>query len=86
MYPTSNLSLDDRAREFYVTYTDDGGELSSVDFANDTTSTHFIYDAYIYLADPSQVQNIEMDMNQVLADGKTVILATQCSSNSNSWE
>jgi hypothetical protein len=86
LYPTSNLSLDDRAREFYVTYTDDGGELSSVDFANDTTSTHFVYDTYIYLTDPSQVQNIEMDMNQVLADGKTVILATQCSANSGTWE
>ncbi len=86
LYPTSNLSLDNRAREFYVTYKDDGGELSSVDFASDTNSTHFVYDTYIYLTDPSQVQNIEMDMNQVLADGKTVILATQCSSNSNTWE
>jgi hypothetical protein len=86
LYPTSNLSMDDRAREFYVTYTDNGGELSSVDFANDTTSTHFVYDTYIYLTDPSQVQNIEMDMNQVLADGKTVILATQCATNSGTWE
>jgi hypothetical protein len=86
LYPMRNLSLDDTAREFYVTYTDNGGELSSVDFAHDTTSTHFVYDTYIYLTEPSQVQNVELDMNQVLSDGKTVILATQCSSYSNTWE
>jgi hypothetical protein len=33
-----------------------------------------------------KVANIELDMNQVPADGRTVIFGTQCSSYSETWE
>ncbi|HEY1576140.1 MAG TPA: hypothetical protein VGF82_03600 [Terracidiphilus sp.] len=85
-YPVSGYSADNTARKFYMTYSGASGELYHVSFATDKTATHFVYDAYVYLTDPSQVANLEMDMNDVMTDGRTVILATQCSSYSNSWE
>ena len=86
LYPISNLSMDNAAREFYVTYSDNAGELYHLEFATDTTAAYFVYDTYIYLADPSQIQNIEMDMNQVMSDGQTVILGAQCAAASGTWE
>jgi hypothetical protein len=86
VYPISGLAADNVAREFYMTYSAHGGEIYHVSFAIDKIATHFIYDAYVYVVDPSQLANLEMDMNDVMADGRTVILATQCSTYSKSWE
>jgi hypothetical protein len=85
-YPVGGISSDDVAREFYMTYTAGGGEIYHVSFAKDTTSTHFVYDANVYVVNPSQLKNLEMDMNAVMSNGQTVILATQCSGYSKSWE
>jgi hypothetical protein len=85
-YPVSGLSPDNVARGFSMTYSGHGGEIYHVSFATDTQATHFVYDAYVYVADPSQLANLEMDMNDVMADGRTVILGTQCSTYSKSWE
>jgi len=86
VYPVSGLSSDNAAREFYMTYSGHGGEIYHVSFATDKVATHFIYDANVYVVDPSQLANLEMDMNDVTADGKTIILGTQCSTYSKSWE
>jgi hypothetical protein len=40
----------------------------------------------VYVTNPSQLANLEMDMNDVMADGRTVILGTQCATYSKSWE
>jgi hypothetical protein len=85
-YAVSSPSLDKAAREFYVTYADHGGELYHLAFGTDASATHFVYDTYVYMVDPSQVQNLEMDMNSTTADRRTVILGTQCSSISGTWE
>jgi hypothetical protein len=85
-YPVRGFSGDDAAREFYMTFTSGGGEIYHVSFAKDTVSTHFVYDANVYVVDPSQLKNLEMDMNAVMTNGQTVILATQCSGYSKSWE
>jgi hypothetical protein len=86
VYPVPNLTLDNSAREFYMNYSGHGGEIYHVSFGHDTNATHFVYDAYVYIEDPSQLQNLEMDMNQVMADGRTVILGFQCASGSGTWE
>ncbi|MGB9418585.1 MAG: hypothetical protein WCB58_19895 [Acidobacteriaceae bacterium] len=86
VYPVAGMSGDNVAREFYMTYSAGGGEIYHVSFATDKTATHFVYDAHVYVENPSQLANLEMDMNDVMADGRTVILATQCSSYSGSWE
>jgi hypothetical protein len=85
-YPASSPSMDNAAREFKVSYADRGGEIYHLSFANDKAATHFVYDTYVYVSDPSQLANLEMDMNHVMADGRTVILATQCSSYSGTWQ
>jgi hypothetical protein len=85
-YPVTNPSVDGLSRSFSISYSGRGGEIYFVSFGYDTTATHFVYDTYIYLEDPSQVKNVELDLNQVLDDGKTVIMATQCSGYSGTWE
>lgn len=85
-YPVSNPATDRTARVFNVSYANHGGEIYHLSFGNDAKATHFVYDAYVYVADPSQLANLEMDMNQVTANGKTLIIGTQCSSYSGTWE
>jgi hypothetical protein len=85
VYPATTPSYDD-AREFYMTYSSGGGERWHVSFDNNPTATHFALDTYVYVVDPSQLQNLELDLNQVTSDGKTVMLNTQCSSDSKTWE
>jgi hypothetical protein len=85
-YPVSNPSMDGKSREFSVSYWHYGGEIYHLRYANDRYATHFVYDTYVYLTNPSQVQNLELDINQVMSNGKTVILGTQCSSISKTWE
>lgn len=85
-YPVDMASITGHTREFAASYSAHGGEIYHVSFGIDTTVKHFIYDTNVYLDDPTQIANIEMDMNQVMADGRTVIFGVQCSSYSNSWE
>jgi hypothetical protein len=85
VYPATT-PLGDDAREFYMTYSSRGGVRWHVSFAKDDSATHFVYDTFVYLTDPSQVANIELDMNQVISDGRTVIFGTQCSTYSKTWE
>jgi hypothetical protein len=85
VYPATTPSYDD-AREFYMTYSKHGGVRWHVSFAKDANATHFVYDTYVYIVNPSQVANLELDMNQVMPNGKTVIFGTQCSSYTKTWE
>jgi hypothetical protein len=85
VYPASTPLYDD-ARKFYMTYSDQAGERWSNTFVHDTVSTHFVLDVYIYLPNPSEVKNIEMDINQVTSNGETIILSTQCSGEIGQWE
>jgi hypothetical protein len=85
-YPIASPSLDGLAREFSVSYSENAGERFSLDFGTDTVSTHFVYDTYVYIVNPSQLANLELDVNQVMANGKTVIFAFQCSGYSKTWE
>jgi hypothetical protein len=85
-FPVASPSLDGESREFYVTYSQKGGERFSLSFAHDPEATHFVYDAYVYIEDPAQLANLEMDVNQVMSNGETVIYAFQCSSYSEAWE
>ena len=79
-------SVDGSATEFLVSYSDYGGERFHLVFGNDTAATYFVYDTYVYLVNPTQVQNLELDMDQVTANGETIIFGTQCSSVSGTWE
>ncbi|HZD76808.1 MAG TPA: hypothetical protein VE218_07375 [Acidobacteriaceae bacterium] len=85
VYPASTPLYDD-ARQFYMTYTDRGGERWNLPLASSKTATHFVLDTYVFLPSPSEVLNLEMDINQVMANGETVIFGTQCSGLTGTWE
>ena len=74
------------ARQFTSTYSNAGGEIFSVPYAIDVLSKHFVYDGWVWIEAGSSIANLEMDSNQVMADGKTVIYAFQCSDYSKKWE
>jgi hypothetical protein len=74
-------------RNFTFTYTGNAGQRYSIGFVVDTTyPSNFCYDIQIMFADPTEIQDMELDMNQVMADGRTVIFDCQCASGSSTWE
>jgi hypothetical protein len=77
VFPATTPVYDD-ARKFFMTYTNRGGERWYRFVAGDKKATHFVLDAYVFLPNPSQVLNLELDINQSMANGETVLLATQC--------
>ncbi len=80
-------SLSGNAREFNTSFSGSGGELYHIDFGEDTSSTDFFYDAWVYLtSSASTIANLEMDMNQVMANGDTVIYGFQCDGYSGTWD
>jgi len=84
---TSSPSLSGSARKFVTTFTNNGGERYWVSFASDTVSTNFLYDTWVYLDGSSaNIANLEMDMNQVMSNGQTVIYGVQCDGWSGTWD
>lgn len=80
-------SLAGNTRQFTTKFTNSGDQRYYVSFGDDTTSTNFLYDAYVYFNNTSsQVGVLEMDLNQVMANGQTVIMGFQCDAWSNSWD
>jgi hypothetical protein len=77
VYPAATRPYGD-ARKFYMTYTNRGGERWNRFVGSDTKATHFVLDTYVFLPNPSQVMNLELDVNAVMANGETVLLTTQC--------
>lgn len=83
----SSPSLSGNARKFVSNYSGYGNQRFDVSFGDDTTSTNFFYDAWVYLPYPStSIANLEMDMNQVMENGQTVIFGFQCDGWSGTWD
>ena len=80
-------SVSGTAREFLTTYTNYGGERYSILFGTDSSSTNFLFDTRIYVASPNNdIANVEMDLNQVMPNGQTVIFGFQCDGWSGTWD
>jgi hypothetical protein len=80
-------SLTGSAREFVTTFTNYGGERYWLTVGQDTASSNFVYDAWLYIARPSSnIANIELDLNQVMSNGQTVIYGFQCDGYSGTWD
>jgi hypothetical protein len=77
-------------REFVFNYTKKGGFRYHVAYALDTTSKNFVYDCKVSAKDWTQVSRLELDTNQVLADGRTVMMCLQAAAGgslgSGTWE
>jgi hypothetical protein len=84
-YPVSGIFTDD-ARAFSIAYQGGGGVRFSNNFAKDTAATHFVYDTVVESPNWAKAANLELDLNQVKANGKTSILGVQCSTYSKTWE
>ncbi len=87
MNMVSSPSLSGNARQFDTSFSNDGGEIYNVAFANDPNPANFFYDGWVYLASSAtNVENLELDTNQVLANGNTVIYGFQCDGYSGTWD
>ena len=81
-----NPSLSGNAVDFDSGYSNYGGEIYHLTFGLDAVATNFVYDAQIYIADGSEIGNLEMDMNQVIPNGDTVIYGFQCDGDHGTWD
>lgn len=82
----SDPSLSGQAGKFDTTYTNYGGVLYSVTYDHDEVPTNFVYDVHVWIEAGSVIGNLEMDNNQVIPNGDTMIYSFQCSGNANVWE
>jgi hypothetical protein len=84
---STTVTHDGHSREFAMSkYTDGGGEIYHISFGSDENATHFVYDNWVYITDPASLENLEMDMNQVVSNGDTIIYGVQCAHGSKTWE
>jgi hypothetical protein len=80
-------SLTGSARKFVTNFTNNGDQRFWVSFGDDTVSTNFLYDTWIYIQGPSSsLANIEMDLNQTMPNGQTAIFGFQCDGWNNTWD
>ena len=74
-------------REFVSTYANYGGVRYSVSFGDDPTATNFLYDGWVYLTNTAtDIANLEIDINQTMSNGQTVIFGVQCDGYSSTWD
>lgn len=84
---TATPSLSGNARQFVTSFLDSGDERYWVSFGDDTSATNFFYDGWVYFSgSASNIANLEMDMNQVMANGQTVLYGLQCDSWTGTWD
>lgn len=83
----SSPSLSGSARQFSMQFTNYGAERYSVLFGSNTSVSNFLYDGWVYIARPSRsIGNLEMDTDQVLSNGDTVIMGFQCDGDNGTWD
>jgi hypothetical protein len=87
MAMVNSPSQSGNARRFATSFTNYGDERYSTAFGDDTTHLNFFYDGWVYIGNSaSEIGNIEMDVNQVIANGQTVIFGFQCDGYSSTWD
>jgi len=80
-------SLTGYAREFATSFTNSSGERYYAQFGMNAWAQNFFYDAWVYFANTSSgIANLEMDVNQVMGNGQTVIFGFQCDGYSGTWD
>lgn len=83
----SSPAMSGQSREFDTSFSGSGGEIYHITWGNDQTSQNFFYDGWVYLTDSaSTIANLELDMNQVVANGDTIIYGFQCDGYSGTWD
>lgn len=72
----------DLGRAFTAVQSGKAGFRWSNHFTNNASPMNFCYDLEVEFADPTQIGQLELDMNQVLADGRNCFLCVQFDTNS----
>jgi hypothetical protein len=82
----SSPSLYGSTRAFQTSFSNSGDERYSVSFSDDVDSENFFYDGWVYpTSSASKLGNLELDLNQVMANGKTVLVGVQCDGYTGHW-
>lgn len=72
------------------TYSETGGGVrwfnQLPDNSNADAATHFLYDAYVYIAPGSNVGQIEMDINHASPENDLYLMAMQCNIVNGTWD
>jgi hypothetical protein len=75
------------SRKFTTSYSNYGGERYSITFGDDRTSKNFLWDGWVYLTgDSDSIANLEMDLDQTMSNGQTVVFGFQCDGNAGTWD
>ena len=84
---TSSPSRSGAARKFSMNYSYYGGERYSISFGDDEEASNFLFDTWVYIPSPNTgLRTLELDLNQVLSGGQTVVYGMQCDGWSNTWD
>jgi hypothetical protein len=87
MSMTSTPAKSGNARKFLTSFTNYGGERYKTSFADDFSAKNFVYDGWVFLQNTANTMaNLEMDVNQVMENGLTVIFGFQCDHWSGTWD
>jgi hypothetical protein len=87
MSMASSPAKSGNARKFVTSFTNYGGHRYTASIADDVNAKNFLFDGWILLENTaSTVANIEMDLNQVMSNGLTVIFGVQCDKWSGTWD
>ncbi|KAA6460851.1 hypothetical protein DYQ86_11225 [Acidobacteria bacterium AB60] len=87
MSVVNSPSLTGTARMFSTSFSYYGGQRYSAQFADDTQSTNFFYDTWVYVVGNSNgFSNLEFDLNQTMSNGETVVMGFQCDSWIGKWD
>ncbi len=82
----SSPALYGGTRKFQISFSSSGDERFSTDFSDDVNSRNFFYDAWVYFtSSASKLGNLELDVNQVMANGETVLVGVQCDGYTGHW-
>lgn len=82
----SSPSIAGSSREFVTEFSGNGDERYSIQYSDDNQAENFFYDVWIYVTSSSNhIGNIEMDTNQTMPSGKTVLIGVQCDGYSGHW-
>jgi hypothetical protein len=80
-------AISGNSRQFVTGFSTGGGERYYVSFGDDTSAQNFVYDAWVYLTSSAgSMANLELDMNQVMANGQTIIYGFQCDGYAGVWD
>ena len=82
----SSPALYGSTRRFVTTFSNSGDERYSIVFSDNVDAKNLFYDTWVYLtSSASKIGNLEFDVNQVMANGNTVLIGIQCDGYTGKW-